>query len=82
MPLHQIITDITKDGVLYAVVLTEASAADKTINIHVLQGKNPKGWFDDIIIWVLCPTFRARILKVGLMISLFGSCVLPSGQES
>ena len=43
MPLHQIISDITKDGVLYAVVLTEASAADKTINIHVLQGKNPKG---------------------------------------
>ena len=45
MPLQQIITDITKDGVLYAVVLTEASAADKTINIHVLQGKNPTGYF-------------------------------------
>ena len=44
MPLQQIISDITKDGVLYAVVLTEACAADKTINIHVLQGKNPKGY--------------------------------------
>ena len=45
MPLQQIISDITKDGVLYAVVVTEACAADKTINIHVLQGKNPKGYF-------------------------------------
>ena len=43
MPLPQIINDITKDGVLYAVVLTEACAVDKTLNIHVLQGKNPKG---------------------------------------
>ena len=43
MPLHQIVTDISKDGVLYAVVLTEASAVDKTLNIHILQGKNPKG---------------------------------------
>lgn len=46
MPLPQIINDITKDGVLYAVVLTEACAVDKTLNIHVLQGKNPKDFRD------------------------------------
>ena len=43
MPFENIISDVTKDGVLYAVVLTEQSSNEKTINLHVLQGRNPTG---------------------------------------
>jgi len=46
MPLPPLISDITKDGVLYAVVLTETCSADKTVNLHILQGRNPKDFRD------------------------------------